>query len=229
MIVAASFLATIIATILHSSNAVTYISDIRFLLGKHTRTPDGYTKLPQDLNSNAGGEYIYLIYKTSTDRTAAYDNLDIVAVSTASGIPIRPGFQLISQDLAQGAGGKYIFLMTTKNATSPQAITDLEITVGVTRDIYPSSGDFHRIQSDLNEGAGGDYVYLSYKVAPTEIVVNTVPATACPEIKPETMSSPVTTVSTFPTFILPTVGPPKLPKIPSIPIWGRKKRSSMQN
>ena len=231
MIVAASFLATIIATILHSSNAVNYISDIRFILGKDTPTPDGYTKLPQDLNSKSGGAVIYLIYKTSTDPTTAYVNLDIVAENRASGFPVRPGFLFIQQDLAQGAGGKYIYLMTKKDPNSPLAITDLEISARASpHSAYPSSSDFHRITTDLNEAAGGDYVYLSYKLAPTEIGVKTVtvPATACPETK----STPATTVPTLPTFTLPfaTVGPPKLPKIPSISGWGRRKRrSSMHN
>ena len=169
-----------------SQAAINYIHEISFQVSPSALTPsqalDGYTMLPQNLNSNArlGGKYVYLIYKTSPNHTDAYDNLDILLAysGSSSSIPQPAGFQVHPQDLNEGAGGVFIYLATRKNIASQQGITDLEVTVGSQRGIYPSSPDFHRIPVDLNEGAGGDYVYLSYKLSPLEDVTMTQPSSS---------------------------------------------------
>ena len=139
----------------------TYISDIKFVLGRNPTVPFGYDIIWTDLNQNAGGKYIYLIYSTSTDAAQAIDGLNVFADSKAAGWSIQSGYTRIEQDLAEGAGGKYIYACYTKNGTNPP-ITGLSVITGCSSQTYPPDASSVRIIQDCNDGAGGSYVYICY-------------------------------------------------------------------
>jgi hypothetical protein len=39
------------------------ITELKIITGENANAPNGFVKLPIDLNKGAGGEYIYLCYK----------------------------------------------------------------------------------------------------------------------------------------------------------------------
>lgn len=143
-----------------------YISDIRFLLGKNPTVPSEYEMLSVDLNQNAGGEYIYLAFKTDADPANAISGLNVFADRKSSGWSIQPGYTLISQDLAQGAGGKYIYACYTKNTTNPP-IRRVNVISGSSSLTFPVDATWVRIIQDCNEGAGGSFVYICYSYSET--------------------------------------------------------------
>ena len=140
-----------------------FVTDIRFVLGKTPTVPAGYTMVNVDLNQNAGGEYIYLIYKTDTTGTEQpISGLNVFADSSASGWPIQTGYTRINQDLAEGAGGKYIYACYTKKSTN-RPLTGVSVISGSSAQTFPSDSTWVRIVQDCNEGAGGSYVYICYQ------------------------------------------------------------------
>ena len=102
----------------HSSGSeANYISDISFVLGKNPNVPSGYTLIPADLNHGAQGEYIYLVFQTTSDPKEAINGLNVFAGDETSGWPIQPGYVRIPQDLSQGTkGNKYIYCCYTKTS-----------------------------------------------------------------------------------------------------------------
>lgn len=145
-----------------------YITDISFVLGKSPHVPSGYTIIPTDLNSGAGGEYIYLIFKTGTDPKQAITGLNVFAGNKAGGWPIQPGYIRIPQDLAQGARGKYIYCCYTKSASFPP-ITGLSVIKDSSPHVYPADVSWVKITQDCNQGAGGNYVYICYSYSAASI------------------------------------------------------------
>lgn len=141
-----------------------YITDIVVLSEKKSSVsvPNGYTKLSQDLNQGAGGNYIYICFKKEPYRKDLLVITDIKA-STSKSIE---GYSVIDKDLNKGAGGKYIYLhikkekFTEENKETLSAVTDITTVVGKNADA-PSG--FVKLYQDLNEGAGGKYIYLCLK------------------------------------------------------------------
>jgi len=104
----------------HSSGSeADYIADISFVLGKNPNVPSDYTLIPTDLNHGARGEYIYLVFKTTSDPKEAINGLNVFAGTKASGWPIQPGYIRIPQDLSLGAGGKFVYCCYTKTSRNP--------------------------------------------------------------------------------------------------------------
>lgn len=92
------------------------IDDIVIVYGKDAPPPAGYTKIPNDLNQGAGGDYIYLCY-----RKVDYNNVSAIKDVTVIGggdpnVPPPYGFTKVPGDLNKGAGGDYIYACYSKNA-----------------------------------------------------------------------------------------------------------------
>ncbi len=146
--------------------------DLGSSYGGPNPTADGYVVLPQDLNEDADGTYIYILVKYGLDT----DQNRITGVhirNTDFGDPLVPGYiQPVGFcDLNHGAGGDFIYLyfsrggsqvirsIATKNTDTEHYYYSLPGTYG-----YNDAGgrtyawDGH----DLNEDAGGDYIYLGW-------------------------------------------------------------------
>ncbi|MFJ9446808.1 hypothetical protein ACIRRH_33860 [Kitasatospora sp. NPDC101235] len=130
------------------------------------RTPTGWELIPFDLNSGAGGAYLYLVYeKHLQDRPIT--GLRILKNDE------RPptGYQTLPVDLNKGVKNEStsLFLAVTREAGA--AITDLAVThwTDPAQHIPPKQG-YLRVQYagtdiDLNLGAGGDFIFLDYRPA----------------------------------------------------------------
>jgi len=126
--------------------------------------PQGYVKIPQDLNAGAKGKYIYLCYHATS--AAAHEKPCLVDIRFVSGnhqdIPAPPGYTKIDVDLNKGAGGDFIYLCyKTAPYDAAEAIESVAIISGDDPDI-PAPYGYIKIPQDLNAGAKGKYIYLCY-------------------------------------------------------------------
>lgn len=133
---------------------------------------ENYERIDKDLNAGAGGDYIYMWYKTTTDPNNAlydirftYDNFsEIPNIYTKN-----------NHDLNEGAGGAYIYMWTSKKPKMPgdKPITAINIFNGKNADMpsgyKASQADWYEKghksgTAELNRGTKkfGDYIYLGY-------------------------------------------------------------------
>lgn len=124
--------------------------------------PVGYTKIPFDLNSDAGGDYIYLCtHSASYNKTGPNkDCIDDVKIIFGKNAPAPAGYTKLDLDLNKGAGGEYVYLCYRRvpynNSIAIKGVTVL----GGSSPNVPAPYQFVQVPGDLNEGAGGDYVYV---------------------------------------------------------------------
>lgn len=74
---------------------------------------EGYTLIDKDLNTGAGGDFIYLGYKKGEDGKKPIKELCITYDNDRK--PEKNGFTRINVDLNAGAGGKFIYLWYSRN------------------------------------------------------------------------------------------------------------------
>ncbi|MBQ3630967.1 MAG: hypothetical protein II949_06980 [Prevotella sp.] len=189
-----------------------YITDLA-VLGKENKNDigalndkyknQGYTIVNQDLNSGAGGYYIYLAYKTSdtanpddgyvTDIIASTKNVSTLKLNnrTYTKVP-ADGF---NGDLNKDAGGDYIYLYYTKERTgltghfgTMRAISKLETSSnsnssssGGIDDYGPIMwGDTNSGACDANRGCGSGtpYIYIRMYFKEQSLTIKTDPTFA---------------------------------------------------
>ncbi len=148
-----------------------------------------YTFINVNLNDGAGGDYIYLGYKTSNTAntnggyiTALYLTTksagDCSQTLTFGGVeytrtPCYGSSHFVNDvkgDLNSNAGGEDIHLYYTKNNYSDKrVISDIKIISSTSKDVSTPSG-FTKLgfnggtsDCDLNDDAGGNYVYMYFK------------------------------------------------------------------
>ena len=147
----------------------------------------GWTAIKKDLNDGAGGDYIYLLYKTPNSLGNSGTPITDIYIKTGKNPPadlILDGrtYHLVSYtgsadfeeskgDLNRGAGGDYIHLYYTREAMPGNtAITNIEFNSTQKGGL---GADGSTIGYDLNEGAGGDYIYMHVTTAlnPMEVTL----------------------------------------------------------
>jgi hypothetical protein len=144
------------------------IVDVVVVAGKNadTAAPQGYEKIPYDLNKGAGGDFIYACIRKEPVNVIKYGNvrpvtdLTVITGDSAS-IGAPSGFEKIPVDLNRGAGGKYIYLCKRQGQSGVPdgGLRDLTVVGGSHANISPPYG-YRRINADLNKGAGGLYIYF---------------------------------------------------------------------
>lgn len=86
------------------------IDSLVVIYGKSTQPPAGYTKIPQDLNEGAGGEYVYLCYRQADwANDIAIKDVTVVGGGNAN-VPPPYGYEKVPGDLNKGAGGDFIYV-----------------------------------------------------------------------------------------------------------------------
>jgi len=127
-------------------------------------TPDeGWTLIPQDLNRDADGKYIYLCFKNGLDNQESISEITFTVNNQAT----PAGYIKIPQDLNEGCGGStpYIYLCYKKEITS-NPIRRVAILIGENAQPDPGfvfgENYYWQEKQDLNYGAGGNYVWLAY-------------------------------------------------------------------
>jgi len=126
----------------------------------------GIKGIQQDLNYDAGGDFIYLGYTTTANPNEAIRGLylDIAQgkspadVISVGGVP----YYRIGVDLNYDAGGKYVWLYVSWQAAAGAPIKELEIEV-VDKNGPPQGDGWYKDGINLNYDAGGKYVYLWYR------------------------------------------------------------------
>lgn len=147
------------------------IVDLTVISGNSSdiRAPEGFTRVNQDLNQGAGGEYIYLCYKEAYTVGPFITDITFV-VGDSPGVAAPAGYTKIDVDLNKGARGKYIYLCFCRGE-GPPIQTPLKFIVDDTSlpaitavplpaPDQPATGQYSMIAQDLNQGAGGKYIYL---------------------------------------------------------------------
>lgn len=122
-----------------------------------------------DLNKRAGGDYIYLGYKTTTDSSKAIRGIcaDYFKKSNSSNITYNnSSYNIIKADLNKGAGGNYIYLYYTMDKSAGAPITGIQYQNNNTFQ-YKNADNYEVVRCttngagmDLNRSVGGDYIYL---------------------------------------------------------------------
>lgn len=127
-----------------------------------------------DLNKGAGGSWIYLGYKMTTDKSQAITNLvaDYYGKKessdrTENGIK----YTILPIDLNKGARGKYIYLYYTKDPKAGSPLTMMQYQLNDEFELGNNKASGYeavisftdKIALDLNKDAGGDYIYLWFK------------------------------------------------------------------
>lgn len=135
--------------------------------------------IDKDLNSEAGGRYMNIVYKRTTDPSNAITDLKCLIVDDADdaseyytdnrGITYRKVHNGQCPDLNKGAGGYYIYLYSTKDSRAGDPVTDINVLVTPKRN-HGNSGGYKCVTefnewwcADFNEDAGGDYVWVEFR------------------------------------------------------------------
>ncbi len=161
-----------------------YISEINTVQNSNSSTAKswltdrGYTVLDYDLNNRAGGSYVYLGYKTTTDKSQAITKLYLSGTKNMDGITVD-GITYTapsnSCNLNWGvSGSNNIYIYYAKN-TDDEPLTTMWFNNYKTESLQ---------EWDLNAGAGGDDIYLHYANAFDTTTTEVVPDENDPEYYP---------------------------------------------
>lgn len=136
---------------------------------KKNLTSGGYTVIDKDLNAGAGGNYIYMGYKTTDDPTKALRDIvfysaDETSSQTQATINVNGKDCLYTRvsdaDLNKGAQGDYIFAYTSNDpdAGLPVKAISFGNTSTSSLKVCGTLSSYKR-PADLNANAGGEYIY----------------------------------------------------------------------
>ena len=180
-----------ISSISFSEN-VCYFRELGITSGWWRYLPGGfYYHIPCDLNSSAGGEYVYLC---GWNDVAEDPITDVICVHTEFHLNndftvqyngrtykmLKPHAEDYVLDCNYGAGGPYLYLMETRDVYDGYGLCNMEAeavpsargngnnekneqTWVRTVPSVDASGNKRNDCADLNEGVGGNYVYLHLK------------------------------------------------------------------
>jgi hypothetical protein len=118
------------------------------------QAPTGFTKIPRDLNSGAGGDYVYVCYKRGVG--APITGLYVTKGWVTPNVPEH--CTIVPVDLNRTVGGDYIYLWYTKDPSC--AVVD-DLIVLFNNEAVPDG--YTKINYDLNRNAGGDFIYFCYR------------------------------------------------------------------
>jgi hypothetical protein len=171
------------------SGGIGYIYDLKTSVRTSNDAPatmDGYTKIPVDLNEGAGGKWIYLYYKKTSQVQDGLHKVN-VRISSTRNLVANAGCRKLGlafanggwTDLNEGAGGKYINIeggdvKTKVNLGYPYPYPGYyNIRTSVYKEIavissssalrWNSLPGWNILLNDLNSGCGGKYIYLCYQ------------------------------------------------------------------
>ena len=168
-----------------TADATEFITDVK-LIGYKNKTQfdnlqdklekEGWTAINKDLNADAGGDYIHLLYKSeaNTDGLNHGYITDFFILGSKSGsfdeeitfegrtyhlvsFEGSTEFENSNGDLNRGAGGDYIHLYYTKDPMNEQAVSEIVFDNSESGALGNQGGS---TAYDLNNKAGGKYIYM---------------------------------------------------------------------
>lgn len=168
--------------------ATEYIGEISFAAAsssssaRNALTQNGFKVIDKDLNADAGGNYIYLGYKTTTDVTKALRDIkyyvaDVPESRETTTITVNGEECLYTRvgsvDLNKGAGGHYIYgyACYDENAGLPVKAISFGDSVTSQYKVCSTLSSPYR-EAELNADAGGEYIYCYLStVTPIDVSV----------------------------------------------------------
>ena len=147
---------------------------------KKSLTSGGYTLIDKDLNADAGGNYIYMGYKTTTDPLKALRDIKFYVADEAeswSSTDVTVNGKKCTYtrvgdiDLNKGAGGQYIYAYTCHDENAGPPIKAISFGSSSTSQykVATTLGSPYR-PAELNADAGGEYIYCYMStVTPLEL------------------------------------------------------------
>ena len=124
--------------------------------------PKGF--LNANLNAGTGGKYIYAVYTTTTDRSKAITNYDLV-----SGLTSCPkGYKRVWQNINEGASGRSLYLCIEKKVNSGYWISGINFRTYSNplrlKDATKVDNGWYFWKKNFNLGAiSTKYIYSFYK------------------------------------------------------------------
>lgn len=119
----------------------------------------GYTRVDEDTNRGAGGNYVFFWYRRTTNKKQALTALE-VSTSLQEEVKLqKEGYIILSVDLNKGTSGKLVYAWHKKKEfESPIQAMVLLID---SWDEYKKA-DLTVIEKNLNEGNNGWKMYIAY-------------------------------------------------------------------
>lgn len=155
-----------------------YVTDIVFVTDSNQwnarkKCPPGYMLIDVDLNSGAGGDFIYLCYKLGEKINEAYTDFFMEYLKNGAGPETRPvshnsnyvNYTRIGTDLNKGSGGQFIYMSATKSKTMPP-IKGIAVAFDDPKNINPEWNSVYWLNTttpaDVNKSVKGKYIYIKY-------------------------------------------------------------------
>ena len=188
MLLLATLLLTMTAQTAWADDYPAYITDV-MVIGGDASTVDskwatyqsqGYKKVDFDLNSDAGGDYVYVLYKTGSRNSTDGGYITDLVVSTTDASSVTYNgttYTRVAHDgsdhfkkyggnlnssAKSGSTNMWLFY-TKKNFSDKRAVNDIVVNTSSSKSGYTTIGKNGGSDAyDLNEGAGGDYVYMHF-------------------------------------------------------------------
>ncbi|XP_035760339.1 uncharacterized protein LOC118453656 [Neolamprologus brichardi] len=120
---------------------------------------EGFSKIPVNLNQEAGGNIIYLWYKKGMGPGISTIQFSFSQEMTRGLLEAR--YTKIDKNLNEGAGGDKIYLWYSKSDRNVP-IVDIDATEDAKTEAQKFK-DWERLACDLNRTAGGNLIYLFVK------------------------------------------------------------------
>ncbi|KAL0149298.1 hypothetical protein M9458_055336 [Cirrhinus mrigala] len=122
----------------------------------------GYTRADEDTNRGAGGNYVFLWYRRTTDKSKALTALNISTSLQEEAKLQAKGFQKLSVNLNKGTSGKDVYAWHKKEGCESQIQAMLLLINSKAWNEYQKAG-INFVEKNLNDGNNGWIIYLAYK------------------------------------------------------------------
>ncbi|XP_055769947.1 uncharacterized protein si:dkey-30j10.5 [Salvelinus fontinalis] len=123
----------------------------------------GYTELPEDLNSGAGGDTIQLWYSSGSSPKYDIPIVDLLLTTNvnAEAAQYKHGWERLPCDLNRCNAGDFIYLWVKRESVT--YICDVAATTSFDEDINLFNKGYIRMDEDLNRDARGNWIFLWYR------------------------------------------------------------------
>ena len=127
----------------------------------HDNYKKGYIRVDEDTNRDAGGTYVFIWYRQTTDPKRALTDLNISTNDLEYQSLQQQGYTSVSVNLNEGTGGNQVYLWYKKDGvTKPiQAMSLLLNPAAVA--VYEKAG-VSVIERNINTGTYGNTEYLCF-------------------------------------------------------------------
>ena len=164
------------------------ILDATVVTGRTASCPSGYIKIGEDLNTGAGGDFIWLCAKQGTINPSVAGLTDMTVID-GSGSACPTGYEKINVDLNKGAGGNTLYFCKKREAGVP-IIRNLAITTGGKSTSVVGPVGYERVNVDLNKGSGGNFIYLWKQMSTNADLCNSANGLAYAQCRAQCVANP---------------------------------------